>query len=325
MKFTLAATAALSALSSVAAQRPTNTSICDYYTSALLMSNTAENQFTLLKLLVNTAVIGNYTTPNMNAVPGILAPGSINGTAVNLAPFFTGAAGRTSNRNGTAVSLNFLDGGGATPLLQNDLPTDDSNQYYLLTHLYQYFGYLLGCSMQGMEGFSSYEGQTSMFAVHKYMYITNAQNTYFIQQVGLAAQSFGVANDDVTAVANSLDAAFNFRCLPAASIPSNATAAPQSICIADDCTKAANASCALYQQTREAGVGPNGTVLNAGNITLAAASSGASGSARASGGSSSGGSSSGSGSGSGSGTSDSTTLAAAGSFVGIMALAAAFI
>jgi hypothetical protein len=47
-----------SAAGLVAAQRPTNTSICDYYTTALLMNNTAANQYTLLTLVVNTAVIG---------------------------------------------------------------------------------------------------------------------------------------------------------------------------------------------------------------------------------------------------------------------------
>lgn len=50
---------ALAAASSVAAQRPADTPICDYYTTALLKNNTAENQYTLLTLLVNTVVIGN--------------------------------------------------------------------------------------------------------------------------------------------------------------------------------------------------------------------------------------------------------------------------
>lgn len=44
---------------SVSAQRPSDESICDYYTGALLENNTAENQYTLLTLLVNTVVIGN--------------------------------------------------------------------------------------------------------------------------------------------------------------------------------------------------------------------------------------------------------------------------
>lgn len=58
MRFT-AASLALAAASTAAAGRPANTSICDYYTTALLKNNTATNQHTLLTLVVNTAVIGN--------------------------------------------------------------------------------------------------------------------------------------------------------------------------------------------------------------------------------------------------------------------------
>jgi hypothetical protein len=47
------------AIGTAIAQRPSNTSICDYYTTALLKNNTAANQKTLLTLVVNTAVIGN--------------------------------------------------------------------------------------------------------------------------------------------------------------------------------------------------------------------------------------------------------------------------
>jgi hypothetical protein len=47
------------AVGTAIAQLPTNTSICDYYTTALLKNNTAANQKTLLTLVVNTAVIGN--------------------------------------------------------------------------------------------------------------------------------------------------------------------------------------------------------------------------------------------------------------------------
>lgn len=58
---------AVSSIGSVAAQRPEGTSICDYYTTALLKKNTAANQYTLLTLLVNTAVIGNYTEVRMRS------------------------------------------------------------------------------------------------------------------------------------------------------------------------------------------------------------------------------------------------------------------
>jgi hypothetical protein len=106
-----------------------NMSLCDKYTTALLMDNNATNQYTLLTLLVNTVVIGNYTKPNMNAVPGILAKGQYMGKDVNLLPYFDGTL-KSSNRGGSSgVSINFLDDGGAAPLLKN-MPANgkESNQ-----------------------------------------------------------------------------------------------------------------------------------------------------------------------------------------------------
>lgn len=126
-------TVVLALASMVSAQSATsmNMSICDYYTTALLKENSGANQKTLLTLLVNTVVIGNYTQPNKNAVPGILAPGEVNGTKVNLLPYFDGSL-KSSNRGGSAgVSVNFLDDGGAAPLMKN-MPSNGnttSNQY----------------------------------------------------------------------------------------------------------------------------------------------------------------------------------------------------
>lgn len=57
------ALAVAAAVGSALADRPANISICDYYTTALLMNNTAANQMTLLTLVVNTAVIGNCKGP----------------------------------------------------------------------------------------------------------------------------------------------------------------------------------------------------------------------------------------------------------------------
>lgn len=113
-------------------QRPANTSICDYYTTALLKTNNATNQYTLLTLLVNTAVIGNYTkTPApKNAVTGILNNGTYNGTAITLLPYFDGGLLSTNINNGSPPGAqNFLDGGGAAPLMMN-MPANDttSNQ-----------------------------------------------------------------------------------------------------------------------------------------------------------------------------------------------------
>ena len=103
----------------IASGRPSDVSICDYYTGALLKTDTEENQALLLTLIVNTAVIGNYTQPNLNAVPGILTPGTYDGESVDLLQYFDGALASTNLGGKCGVVVNFLDGGGAAPLMQN--------------------------------------------------------------------------------------------------------------------------------------------------------------------------------------------------------------
>lgn len=235
----------------VSAQDP---SICDKYTTALLKENNATNQQTLLTLVVNTAVIGNYTKPNVGiAVPGILAPGTGDFEGVNLAPYFSGALASTTPRDGgnMGVSVNFLDGGGAAPLMMN-MPANDTSsaQYTLLTHLYQYFGYLLGCS-EFANTTMQYQGETSMYNVHKFMGLDNAEVGYFINQVGMAAASFGVSDEDVKTVGGALTKAFAYKCSPPAAIPATAEPELQSICIADDCPTAPNATCSSYDAVVE--------------------------------------------------------------------------
>jgi len=262
MQFKTVALASLATMA--AAQRPNGTSICDYYTTALLKENTAANQETLLTLVVNTAVIGNYTKPNVGiAVPGILNPkASFNGTAVNLVPYFTGALA-SSNRGGSAgVSINFLDGGAATPLLANKpADSESSNQYKLLTHLYEYFGAVLGCSGYGSADFAAYTGHTSMYEVHKFMALDNAEINYFIQQVGLSAASFGVATADVEIVGKALTDLFAYRCAPATSVLPKEAPELQSICIAEDCPVAVNSTCSAYATVVKP-LAVNGTATN---------------------------------------------------------------
>ncbi|POS79228.1 hypothetical protein DHEL01_v202386 [Diaporthe helianthi] len=240
---------ALSATSAVSAQRPADVPICDYYTTALLKDNTAENQLKLLTLLVNTVVIGNYTAPNVGvAVPGILAPGKVEGVDVNLLPYFDGSMA-TSNRGGSSgVAVNSLDGGGAEPIMMN-MPanSETSNQYFLLTHLYAFFGSLLGCTTYGMPGFPAYEALASQYKVHKFMELDHYEVSYFIQQVGLAASSFGVAEDDITAVATALDKLFNYRCLPPATVIKEQGPQLHSICTDETCPLAEGAVCDDYK------------------------------------------------------------------------------
>ncbi|SCZ87274.1 BZ3500_MvSof-1268-A1-R1_Chr2-2g04740 [Microbotryum saponariae] len=253
------------------AQRPTNTSICDYYTTALLKNNTGANQLTLLTLLVNTAVIGNYSsTPGLGpriiahsagrlasrslstplnvgvGVPGILNPnGTYNGTAVNLVPYFSGALASTNRGGNSGVSVNFLDGGGAAPLMNNTAANSNStNQYKLLNHLYEFFGVLLGCTQLGST-YQPYPGNKSMYEVHKFMVLDPSEMNYFITQVALSAASFGVAEADIEAAGSALNTLFNYRCSPP--VRQNVSAALagtlQSICTESTCPLDADSNC----------------------------------------------------------------------------------
>jgi len=265
--------AVVAAVGTAVAQRPTNTSICDYYTTALLMNNTAANQMTLLTLVVNTAVIGNYTKPNVGIkVPGILAAGTYNGTAVDLLPYFDGGFASTNNGGMTGGVSNFLDGGGAAPLMKN-MPADDttSNQYFLLTHLYEYFGGLLGCTMQGGADYPAYGGEASMYSVHKFMDLSNAEVGYFIEQVAMSAASFGVATDDLMVVGTALNSLFGVRCAPETIVVPAQGPQLNSICIDSTCPLSPNSTCASYAAAMEPAVA-NSTLVP--NTTSSAASSG---------------------------------------------------
>ncbi|KAM0517433.1 hypothetical protein ACHAPE_004964 [Trichoderma viride] len=231
------------------AQRPADVSMCDYYTKTLLgKDNTPENQLQLITLLVNTVILGNYTTPNTGiAVPGLLAPAVVNGENVNLLPYFSGELATTNRGDCHGISLNFLDGGGPAPLLQNK-PADDetSNQYFLVTHLYQYFGALIGCSYQGYPAFPAYAGVASMYQSHKFMDLNYAQNKYFIDQHVVAAESLGFSTADGKIFSDHLYSVFAVRCGGPTSIIKTQGAQLQSTCLTDDCPNADDSECDLY-------------------------------------------------------------------------------
>lgn len=116
----------------------------------------------------------------------------------------------------------------------------------LLTHLYQFFGTLLGCSMQGKAAFPTYEGNPSMFKVHKFMNLKPAELGYFIQQVALAGASFGVAKDDLEGVGMALEQLFGLRCAPPMEVVKSQGAQLQAICIDQSCPLAQDAVCSKY-------------------------------------------------------------------------------
>ena len=100
----------------------------------------------------------------------------------------------------------------------------------LLTHLYSYFGVLLGCSMVGGGGYPAYSGSPSQYSVHKYMDLDPYQVGYFITQVGLAASSFGVADADVGAVGMALSSLFGYKCAPPVTVVPAQGSQLQAVC-----------------------------------------------------------------------------------------------
>jgi len=216
------------------------------YTTALLKENNSTNQLTVLTLIVNTALIGNYSTINVGVpVTGILNPGTYMGKAVNLLPYFDGSL-KSTNRGNVATAVSFLDDGGADPLKMNKPSAGNttSNQYMLITHLYSFFGVLAGCEKVGTGAFPAYSGDTDMYSVHKYMDLDPTELGYFITQVGTAAASFGVSTADVNTLGGALNLHFGNRCGPMESIISGSPVQDQSICQDASCPVAPNATCA---------------------------------------------------------------------------------
>jgi hypothetical protein len=112
-------------------------SMCDKYTTQILGSNEPTNQRLLMSLFVNTALVGNYTTPNVGiAVNGIMWPGQWKGEPVDLMPWFNGELASSNpcpDDCGQGVNVNWLDGGGPAALRQNLTSfVQGTNQLYVL-------------------------------------------------------------------------------------------------------------------------------------------------------------------------------------------------
>ena len=71
-----------------------------------------------------------------------------------------------------------------------------------------------------------------MYTVHKYMALDPYEVGYFIEQVGLAATSFGVSKLDVTWVAATLEGFFGTKCAAKTMVVPETQPELQSICIA---------------------------------------------------------------------------------------------
>jgi hypothetical protein len=97
------------------AQRPSNNTICDYYTISLYGANTSDTQNQLMQGIIALAFGGGANVPNATDITGVFNPGIYQGVPVNLRPWFDGSKAST-NLNNQPVGINWLDGGGVQPL-----------------------------------------------------------------------------------------------------------------------------------------------------------------------------------------------------------------
>lgn len=95
------------------------------------------------------------------------------------------------------------------------------------------------------------------------MDLSEAEFTYFNQQVGLAATSFGVSMADVTSVAMSLNSTFGYRCAPAVMVIPGSQAMQQVICQGSTCPLATNAVASCSGNAAVAGYTPTSPAMAA--------------------------------------------------------------
>lgn len=122
MSFKSTVALALALLRTVTANRPENTTICDYYTPLITgRENSPSSQQELMLTITHTFILGNYTQPNVGIpVAGIAAPGTFDGHDVNMLPYFVGGYASTNLGGPNGEVKNFLDDGGPVPLSMNE-------------------------------------------------------------------------------------------------------------------------------------------------------------------------------------------------------------
>lgn len=230
---------ALAAVAYVQAQRPSDVSICDYYAPKYFGGdNTAINQYSFMNVLVNRFAFGGITLESGENITGFLTPGTYQGKPVNLLPHFNGglASANQGGEHGVAISIIRPDGSGRAPIPPHFTPNGTNLvQNVHLTHVYPYFGTVIGCSKIGDTGFPPYSGPNSIYETHKFMNLGPEDVGYFITQIGLSLSSMGVTDEDVAISNSTFDRLFNYRCLPPYDLIKNQGAQSSSICQRSDC------------------------------------------------------------------------------------------
>lgn len=109
---------------------------------------------------------------------------------------------------------------------------------------------------------------------------------FFIEQVGMAAASFGVAKSDINAVAMALETLFDYRCAPKMTAIKAQGAQYQSICTDEKCPMAMNSTCEAQPVMLQPLVANKTLAAGEGRMSSTATSTSASGSGSGSGSSS---------------------------------------
>ncbi|KAI9813317.1 MAG: hypothetical protein M1827_004259 [Pycnora praestabilis] len=190
-------------------------------------------QYDFMYNLVTLALVGNYT-PLLNRslyqAQGILNPNAVyrdptnTKTNVNLLPYFNGDL-KSTNRDGVAVSVNFLD---------SDIynPDPSSNLYGFITHMAQMLGVILGCDLYG---YPPYQGAASQTSVHAFMDLRAPEMHYFIHNIYDAFLSMTGDTDAIVAdginIGTALDNIFNKLCSPAQVVIPSQGAQLQNMCL----------------------------------------------------------------------------------------------
>ncbi|OBT66722.1 hypothetical protein VE03_03868 [Pseudogymnoascus sp. 23342-1-I1] len=244
------------------AQRPSSTSICDYYTQVKYGSASEANQLKMMQSIVSLA-FGGPGSISSDSIPvgltGILNAGVHDGVAVNLLPFFNGSV-RSTNLNNQAVSINWLDDGGIQPLVDfmtNKTDTvvlsDSTNEYRLFGHFYTAFAKIFGCSHPPVSPTAGAFPNPAY--VHKFMSLNFTEIGHFINQLTLSCQYNGFSATDSQSLALLMNSRYNTRCAPAFSLNANEAAQLFSICQDPTCPLAVpNSDCDAYVNITEQGV-----------------------------------------------------------------------
>lgn len=211
--------------------RPSNVSVCDYYSSMQYGYNlTAQQQLDWVTSVQLRGLFGNYTSNNIN-VTGSLNPGVFDNRAVpGLLSYVDGTAGPTINVYGFATS-------GIDVQLTN----------HVRTHAVTFLAEHLGCSLQGTSDvFAKYNGPKSLYGVHEFMRFDSTDIGYFVQELGLSLLSHNVSKTDVDGFGAKVMEMFGHRCVPAFPVVPGYEPNLQSICTTPDCPISPNAVCMDY-------------------------------------------------------------------------------